>query len=362
MLEAGDALPSGVVRGLIYKELFPKKGWDARFVNRIPPSWVRRAQKAPIFSGKGKKKDGFLKGVLGAVFRLLDARVLAAARGCDVVYMSKVRSHRLVRDLKKTGARLVYDFGDAIWLPDRDSNRFFDTDKFEEILRTVDAVTTDNEFTAAYARRFNASVTPIPDYPQTELFDRARRTASAPKRGGGKTLIGWMGSPSTAYNLFEVNDALEALFAKRSDVELRLVGCGTDRKLLPRLRGVRYTTLPVYGQADMVREVMAMDVGLFPLQDTEASRVRGILKATVYMSGGAAVVSSPVGQCRDFIRDGVNGMLADGTGEWLEKLERLADDPALRRRIAEEGLRDVREKFSLEACFDQLCAVLEGKR
>lgn len=362
VLEAGNALPSGIVRGLIYKDLFAQKGYTVRYISRIPPWLVRAAQNQRSFFSNAKKdgRQSFFKKILGLFYYFLDQRILGAACGVDVVYLAKVRSSRLIRSLKqKTSACLVYDLGDAIWLPGRNSNQFFETESFNEILRTVDAVTTDNEMTAAYARKFNRCVVPIPDYPQLDLFDR-QRALSSPKKDESKIVIGWIGSPSTAYNLYVVWEALETLFTRHKNIELRLVGTGADPRLLPQFENITATTLPSYSQAEMVREALAMDIGLFPLQDTEASRVRGILKATIYMSGGCAVICSPVGQCENFIRDGENGFLARTREEWVEKLELLITDHALRRRVAEAGLKTVRENFSLNACFDLLIQTMEG--
>ena len=45
--------------------------------------------------------------------------------------MSKVRSLDLVRKIKnKSNAKIIQDFGDAIWLPNRRSNIFFDIEEF----------------------------------------------------------------------------------------------------------------------------------------------------------------------------------------------------------------------------------------
>jgi glycosyltransferase involved in cell wall biosynthesis len=108
----------------------------------------------------------------------------------------------------------------------------------------------------------------------------------------------------------------------------------------------------------MVEEVFNMHVGLFPLQNVERCRTRGVFKATNYMCGEAVVVASPVGQCADFIEDGVNGMLAGSTQEWIEKIETLINDPALRQRLSQRGLDAVRANFRLDQSFAKLKQVL----
>jgi glycosyltransferase involved in cell wall biosynthesis len=108
----------------------------------------------------------------------------------------------------------------------------------------------------------------------------------------------------------------------------------------------------------MVKEVLAMDIGLFPLFNTEEALMRGALKATVYMSGGAVAVCRNLGESRELIEDGVNGVLAEGPEEWFAKLEHLVLDGDRRRAIAAAGLRTIRERFTREQCLESLLAAL----
>jgi glycosyltransferase involved in cell wall biosynthesis len=120
--------------------------------------------------------------------------------------------------------------------------------------------------------------------------------------------------------------------------------------------------LPDYKQPEMIDEVLGMDIGLFPMQDIERSRVRGVLKATIYMAGEAVVIASPVGQVADVVRDGTNGMLARSTDEWIDKLDALIVDRELRARLAREGLAMVRKEFSTEQSWRLLRAVWRGEK
>ena len=77
-----------------------------------------------------------------------------------------------------------------------------------------------------------------------------------------------------------------------------------------------------------------MDIGLFPQFHVEESVARGNGKAMVYMAGGAVAVCENIGENPKLIEDGVNGVLAEGRGEWRAKLERLILDAGARKRIA----------------------------
>jgi glycosyltransferase involved in cell wall biosynthesis len=283
--------------------------------------------------------------------RANEARILRLAGQMDIVYIDKVLSYPFVQAVcDKTSARVVYDFGDALWL---DHGK---QDEFNSLLKRVDAVTTDNQVTADYVRRFNPNCTVIPDAPVLETFDKRRPYFVA--KPSDEITLGWIGSPATAYNLYLIWDALEELFARHSKLHLRLVGIGNDLQLIPPFEKVRFSYRPFYDQGEMVEEIFGMHVGLFPLQNVERCRTRGIFKATNYMCGEAVVVASPVGQCAEFIKDGVNGMLAGSTQEWIDKLEMLIHDAGLRRRLAQNGLETVRANFRVDQSFAKLSEVL----
>lgn len=354
VLEAGDAWPSGWVRALVYRDLFREKGYEVTYVSRRW-AWLMRMQWGRNRVLGRLSQRGFDK-VLGGLARLAavlrEPWIVRMAARYDVVYLAKVSSLRLVRRLRRrTRARLVYDLNDAVWLP---SWRGYER-AIGEILGSVDAVTCDNVHGVEYARRHNRNSFVVPDPPQIELFDRYR--SQRPARDGG-LVLGWLGSPSTVFSLYAIWEPLERLFGRHADLHLRLVGVGHDPRLLPRFEKVRWSTVPHYTRHEMVAEVLAMDIGLYPMFDVEDSLARGILKATVYMSGGVAVVCSGVGQCRDLISDGVNGMLANSADEWFQKLERLVVDPELRRAIGARGLETARREYSLPCCFESLSRVL----
>lgn len=355
LLEGGDAYPSGIVRGLVYRDHFAAAGYDAVYLNRRLPALARLIHQPPRLLGPFTSRPPGSLGVYAAMevlSRAYEHRIFSVARRCDLVYMSKVRSLRFVRRLRAaTAAPLVLDFGDSIWLQRAG-------DSFNEVLRIVDAVTTDNEYTARHVRQHNKDCTVIPDTPQVEEFDRHRAAARRTSDGRPVT-IGWIGSAQTLFNLFAAWPALERISAKWPDVRVRLVGTGSDHRLLPPFERVRWSARPSYDQQSMVQEVFGFDIGIFPMLNVENSVVRGALKATIYMAGEAAVVCSPIGQVPDVIEHGVNGLLARDDSEWEAALERLIADGNLRASIAANGLQTVRDRFTIASSFPILNGVVQ---
>lgn len=348
VLETDDRSASGVVRGLAYKELFASSDFVANYRTRLPKRFKKLLGNLPL-GGSVLRQTGLDAILVRLATKANEQRIISLARDSDVVYVQKVTSLKFIKELcGKTNTPVVYDFVDAMWL---------DHSGFNELLRTVNAVTTDNELIANYVKTINSNCTVVPDAPALEKFDK-RRSELASKRTD-TIVLGWLGSRATAFNLYQIWEALEELFPRYPQLHLRLVGTGDDLKRIPPFEKVRFSHVPWYNEDEMISEIFGMHIGLFPLQDLERCRMRGVLKATNYMCGEAAVVTSPVGQCVDVIQDGVNGMIASTTQEWIDKLELLINDAELRQRLTQNGLATVRAHFRLDQSFAKLKHVLE---
>lgn len=345
-----EGLQSAValMRALHYERLFREHpGYTVRYVFRTPPflsggrRWHHRLIR-PVFVGPAYR---------GTV-RLRERWIARQAEDCDLVYMVGVPSIRLHRKLAgRNRPPLVMDMIDALWLP---YHQQFGWQSLDEMLGTADGVICENRYTAEFACRHNRRVHIVPNAPQLDVFDAWR---SRVRRDPDRVVLGWVGSPDTAASLYAIWEPLEELFARRPELHLRVVGGAVHR--LPPFEKVRYSLLPSYSQHEMVREVLGMDIGLFPLFRVEDSLTRGSSKARIYMAGEAATVCQNWGHSRELIRDGVNGRLADSPQEWLETLTRLIEYPEERRRIAARGLETIRAEYSTEACFRRLVAALD---
>lgn len=356
-MEGGGGLSQDFVRGKIYQDLFVSRGITATYIGHHfpPPGWLMRPSARIVqrlTTSLEYKTFWKVVDVIGT--RLNRRRIIRMAGHYDAIVLVKVSSPSLVEQIRRnSGALMVYDLSDAVWLP------FLGTDypDIRRILSTVDVVTWDYKYTLEFARQYNPNTRPWPAASQVELFDK-RRGQPKPSSVDGSITLGWLGSFGTVFNLYKIWEALEHVFETHPNLNLRLVGAGTDRWLWPHFERVSYSVLPFYSPRQMIDEVLKMDIGLFPLFNVQDSCVRGFLKALVYMSGEAAMIASPRGQVSELIQDGVNGMLADSTQEWVDNMEWLITDHELRRRIAAAGLETVRRDYSLEKSFEALLRAL----
>jgi glycosyltransferase involved in cell wall biosynthesis len=220
----------------------------------------------------------------------------------------------------------------------------------DEVLRGSLHVIAGNRILADYARQFNPRVSIIPT-----VVDCAHYP-SQPARinGSGPITVGWVGSRSTAPYLTAIEPALRSLAeANRGKVRFRFFGCPEYQLDVPD-----FESLP-FRLATEVSDLHSIDIGIMPLPDTEWTRGKCAFKAIQYMASGIAAVASPVGITAEIIRDGVNGLLAESTDDWLRALTRLVNDEELRRRLSENARRTVEESYSLQVWGPRLVSLLD---
>ena len=92
------------------------------------------------------------------------------------------------------------------------------------------------------------------------------------------------------------------------------------------------------------------DIGLAPLADSPFNASKSAIKTLDYAALGLATLASDVASYRGSPADGAGGMLVANTAAaWYEALSRLVRDHALRRRLAEGGMRRFLETGTLAA-------------
>jgi glycosyltransferase involved in cell wall biosynthesis len=340
-------------RGAIYEPSFRAAGFEVRFVGRHPYPFVPRTRLGTAL-GRSLAVKAVERLRDRAFTPISDARIRNMARHFDAIILIKVDSPNLVRSLRRTGARLVYDLCDQVWKDGRGKIR-------QDVLAmfgSVDAITVNSGSALEFAQQFGPPVHMWPEAAYIEAFDALRH--KSPRDRDGTVVIGWIGSPSTVPNLWLVLEALEEVGRRHPEVRLRLVGVPPNHDILRRFEDIRVSSRSSYDQESMVDEVLGMDIGLYPMFDIEESRVHGLGKALIYMAGGAVVVGSPVRDRKHLIEQGETGFLADGRKEWTETLHRLVTDAKLRARVRDAALKQVRATNSLERSFEALRPLLAG--
>lgn len=249
---------------------------------------------------------------------------------------------------------IIFDFDDAVFLPNvSDANRIVARLKWPRktaaIVRRSTQTIAGNQYLADYARQHvDASrVSVIPTAVDTSVF--VPRTGGTPNN---PPVVGWIGTPTTTVYLESLAETL-ARVARRRPFVLRV--SGANRPL--RMPGVtvEYVKWTLDGEVGLFS---SCDAGVYPLSDDAWTRGKCGFKAIQFMACGVPVVAAAVGVNREIIADGTNGFLASTEDEWVERLDTLLGDAALRRRLGDAGRQTISERYALSVTAPALEAVI----
>lgn len=294
------------------------------------------------------------KAALFARRALARARDVLDAREYDAVFVHRecfpFGPPMLEAYLRTLGKPIIYDFDDAIYLRDTSALKDFlrRPTKTNDIVQLADEVIVCNEHLRGLCAAYNTNVSIIPTSVDTDVFAPRPRTDGDPSR----LRLGWIGSHSTAKYLDVLGEPLQHL-ARRFPIEFLVVGAGRDLTI-PGVDVInKQWTL-----ASEVEDFKSLDIGVYPLVDGLWELGKTSFKTIQYMAVGVPGVVSRVGAAREIVIEGENGFLASTPEEWLAHLTRLAEHPALRRRIAEGGRKTAVESFSIRANAPRLLSVI----
>ena len=210
--------------------------------------------------------------------------------------------------------------------------------KIDATMKISDVVIVGNEYLADRARKNkckNIQILPtVIDINKYQLKEKD-------KLENELFIIGWVGSPpNTKYVKNIENELAQFCFNNRS--RLILIGSGQLD-----LKDVPYEVIE-WNEKTEVNEIQKFDVGIMPLIDNPWERGKCGFKLIQYMACAIPVIASPVGINKEIVTDGVNGFLAYSNEDWIKYLNVLKNDIELRKQMGVNGLKLVKEKFTLQ--------------
>lgn len=269
---------------------------------------------------------------------------LRAGRWADVALLQrKLLPLWQLRILRKHARRLIYDVDDAVFQRDSYSEKGPDSwlrlARFWATLQAADAVIVGNDYlrrrVESYIDADRVRVVPT-------CVDPRSYTPAAHRRVGSDARLVWIGLGSTQPSLVQLQPHLQAAGLRLPGLQLHVI---CDR--YPELDGV--CVVPrTWSSRTEAHELAQGDIGVNYLPDDAWSRGKCGLKTLQYMAAGLPVVANPVGTNCEMVVDGETGFLASTPQQWSEAIQRLACDPALRRRMGAAGRRLVENRYSVE--------------
>jgi glycosyltransferase involved in cell wall biosynthesis len=285
-------------------------------------------------------------------------RHLGRLRDYDIVFVQReallLGTDWFERAARRSGARLVFDFDDSIWLQNAsDANRRLAwlkrPSKTAELIAMADLVLAGNAYLADYAREFSDRVEIVPTTIDTDAY-----VCEPASRNGDAVNIGWTGSVTTIQHFNLIVPVFRRLRERYGDaVRFEVIGDGSYRNEELGIQGCDWAA------ATEVHDLAEFDIGVMPLPDDEWARGKCGLKGLQYMALEIPTIMAPVGVNAEIIDDGKNGFLAADEDEWVEKLTALIESDELRRGLGRAGRRTVEERYSVRSQRNRYISLLK---
>lgn len=267
-------------------------------------------------------------------------------RDYDIIYMQRelfpFGPPIAERWLKARGAKLVFDYDDALFIkkPSRYnvvSTALRSSEKTYDIFALCDAVVAGNDYLRDVAADYTDRAVTIEVAEDTDRIPMHKLHDNV-----SGVVIGWLGSKTTVKYLNLIEDVLYRIAERYPFVRYEIVGGGEyDLPGLP----VTHTTWTLDGE---LAALARFDIGIMPLPLEEWSKGKSGGKARTYMAAGVPPVCTRIGYNTELIRHAETGLLCKTESEWQAALSELVERPDRRQQIAEAARKDVEERFSLE--------------
>ncbi|UAY52241.1 glycosyltransferase [Ferruginibacter albus] len=238
--------------------------------------------------------------------------------------------------------KLIYDFDDAIWIPQISTNNSWAkfTKAFWKVkknCRRAYKVSVGNDYLYNYAIQYNPSVIINPT-----CVDTINKHNVIKDQATEKVVIGWTGSFSTLHYLNEIVPVLQQL-EQHHDFEFIVIADQNPHLPLKSFRFIEWK------EATEIADLMQFNIGVMPLSNDEVSKGKSGFKLIQFMSLGIPVVASPIGVNQQIVDENINGFLCKTESEWINAFEKLICDEQLRQQMGNDGRKKIEKRYSVVA-------------
>lgn len=309
---------------------------------------------SPLLINEKEDKDFYLKGnyflklLLFAKGFLRRLRDVWRARNFDIIfiYREAFMTGTVVFEklLKSSGAKIIFDFDDAIWNYDvSEGNKKLAwlkrPEKVNEIISLSHTILVGNKYLFNHAQKFNPNVVIVPSTIDLNYYQIPVKDSTSEK-----VVVGWSGSHTTIEHFKIIIPLLKKIRKQFGDrVIFKVYGVPEYINQDLGIKGIKWSP------ESETKEIASFDIGIMPLPDTEWSKGKCGMKGLQYMALEVATVMADVGANKDIIQDGENGFLALTEVQWFEKLSLLIESKDLRNKLGRAGRKTIEKQYSVEA-------------
>jgi len=277
-------------------------------------------------------------------------RDVVDSNGVDVLWLSRqliigYPSFELL--IKKP---LVYDIDDAIFFTGRGAYS-----QFKISAKKACAVIAGNSFLADEAEKYCQNVHIVPTavdanyWVPLDCLTRKARTKEDVFR------IGWSGTSSSFNCLILIQRVIGRFLRDFPNSRLIVMADRFPSELSELGSDIEFVKWSSRVEVDFVQ---SLDVGLMPLVDDGWSRGKCAYKMLLYAACGIPMVATPLGANKGILDEADVGFGPRREGEWYEALSALSADAELRKRCGANGVKLVRDCYSVDVWAPRIEGIL----
>lgn len=259
--------------------------------------------------------------------------------------------------LKLLGIRYIVDYDDAIFHNyDRSSNpviKKFLGHKIASVMQYSGTVVAGNHYLADYADKAGAkNVQIIPTVIDIERYPPKNNDIQLPPLRVGeksasendkKFIVGWIGTKTTfEKHLLPGKKWIKELQGQDPEIHFNIVGITEDMDLGENVNYIPWT------ENTEVSEILKMDVGIMPLQDSEWEKGKCAYKLIQYAACGIPGLASDVGMNKEVCIDNITGQIADDDQEWISHIQFLKNNSRTRLEMGHNARQLVQQKYCIQ--------------
>lgn len=211
-------------------------------------------------------------------------------------------------------------------------------DKIGVVMKKSVLVIVGNKYLAKYAQKHGAKrIEIIPTVIDLERYPIKKVT------NANRLVVGWIGTKSTfEKHLLPCQHWMKKIQHDFPNIEFRIVGITEEMDLGENVRYIPWT------EETEVSEILKMDVGIMPLQDSPWEKGKCAYKLIQYAACGIPGIASDVGMNKEITIPEKTGYLASTDEDWIKHLLDLKNNPSKRQEMGENARKLVEENYCLQ--------------
>lgn len=269
------------------------------------------------------------------------------------VFASHFECYQLVVSLaRELGKPIVMDMDDnLLTLPSNHPDRIttYYAGGLPALLHAilnVDGVTVTTEPLKEAIKKLNPNVWVLPNYIDKQLWQFRPQQPSSPEH---PLTIFYMGTATHRPDLHLITEPLfqiAKLFGKAISFYFYGIEPPSGLDTLTQVIHQPVQTFNYEAFASNMSQIQA-DLAIAPLSDNMFNRSKSAIKFFEYTAMGIPGIYADIPPYSKVIRDGHEGLLAQTTDQWFEKIALMIKNPELRQRIIENAQESVQENWMM---------------